>query len=64
MHTVYKLCVSSPSCQLLAEVNGLAEADDSKMIMVNSYVAFGCTNISGSGVSFHKSPCDKERQKL
>ena len=32
--------------------------------MVNSCVAFGCTNRVGSGVSFHKIPTDKERQKL
>ena len=32
--------------------------------MVNSCVAFGCTNRSGSGVGFHKIPCDKEREKL
>ena len=49
---------------LLVWVNGPAEANDSKIIMVNSCVAFGCTNRSGSGVNFHKIPCDKELQKL
>ena len=40
------LWVSSFSFQLLAEINAPAEADDSKIIiMVNSFVAFGCTNI-------------------
>ena len=61
MHTVYKRWVSSRSFQFLAEVNGPAEADDSKIIMVNSCVAFGCTNIS-CGISFHKIPYNKERQ--
>ena len=60
----YRLLVSSLSFQLLAEVNEPAEAHDSKIIMVNSCVAFGCTNRSGSGVQFHKIPCDRERQKL
>ena len=64
MHTAYKPWVSSLSFQLLAEVNGPAEADDSKITMVNSCVAFGCTNRYGSDVNFHKIPCDKERQKL
>ena len=40
MHTVYKLHVSSLSFQLLAEVNGPEEADDSKIILVNSGVVF------------------------
>ena len=39
------LLVSTLSFQLLAEINGLAKADDSKIMMVNSYVAFACTNI-------------------
>ena len=40
------------------------KADNSKIIMVTSCVAFGCTDIFRSGVVFHKIPCDKERQKL
>ena len=40
------------------------KADDRKIIMVNSCVAFGITNRSGSGVDFYKIPCDGERQKL
>ena len=35
MHTVYKLRVSVLSVQLLAEVNGPAKADKSKIIMMN-----------------------------
>ena len=46
------------------EVNGSLKAGDSKIIMVNSCGAFGCTNRSGGGVCFHKIPCDKERHKL
>ena len=42
------------SFQPLAEVTGPAEADDSKIIMVNSCAAFGA--------SFHKTPCDKETE--
>ena len=64
MHTVHNLWVSTQSFQLLVEVNGPPKADDSKVIMVNSSVAFGCTNRYRSGVVFHKIPCDKERQKL
>ena len=45
-------------------MNGPPNADDSKIIMVNSCVAVGCTNRPGSGVHFHKIPCDKERQNL
>ena len=45
-------------------MNGPAEGDDSKIIMVNSCVALGCTNRTGNGVSFHRIPCDKETQKL
>ena len=52
--------VSTLSFKLLAEVNGLTKADDSKNIVVNSCVAyFGCTNISGSSFIFHKIPSDK-----
>ena len=61
---IAKLLVSTLSFQLLAEINGLAKADDSKIMMVNSYVAFACTNIYGSGVVFHKIMCDKQTQKL
>ena len=50
MHTVHKLWVSTLNFRLLAEVNGPAQADDSKIIMDNPYVAFGCTNRFGSGV--------------
>ena len=59
-----KLWVSSLSFQLVAEVNGPAKTDDSKSINVNSCVAFGCINGSGSGVNFHNIPCDKARRKL
>ena len=41
MHAEYYLWVSTM-------VNGPAKADDSQIIMVNSCVAFGCTNRSGS----------------
>ena len=65
MHTLYTLWVSTLSFQLLAEVNGPAKADDdSKIIMVNSCVAYGCTTRSRSGVCFHNIPCDKERHEL
>ena len=64
MHTVYKLWVSSLSFKLLAEVNGPAEDDDSRIMRMNSCVAFGCTNGSRSGVYFHKVLCNKERQRL
>ena len=37
--------MSSLSFHLLAEVNGPAEADYSKILMLNSCVALGCTNI-------------------
>ena len=40
MHTVYKPYVFTLSFQLWAEVNGPEEADDSKIIMVNSGVVF------------------------
>ena len=46
MHTVYKLWVSSLNFRLLTETIGLTKADDSKIIMVNPYVASGCTNRS------------------
>ena len=46
MHTVHKLWVSSINFQLLTETNGPTKADDSKIIMVNPYVASGCTNRS------------------
>ena len=59
MHPVNELWVSTLSFQLLAEVN-----EPAKIIMVNSCVAFGCTNRSGSGVGFHMIPCNKERQKV
>ena len=62
--TVYKLWVSSLSFQLLAEVYGPAEADDNKIIMVKSCIAYNCTNISESGLNSHKIPCNEERQKL
>ena len=62
MHTVHNLWVSTQSFQLLVEVNGPPKADNSKIIMVNSFVAFG--NRPRSGVVFHKTPCDIERQKL
>ena len=39
MHTVHKLWVST-SFQLLVEVNGPPKADNSKIIMVNTCVAF------------------------
>ena len=54
MHTVHRLWVSTFNFQRLAEVNGPAKADDSKIIMVYPYVAFGCTNSFGCGdlVSF------------
>ena len=42
----------------------LHTSDDRKIIMVNSYVASGGSNISGSGVGLHMIPRDKERQKL
>ena len=45
-------------------MNGPAEGDDSKTIMVNSCVALGCTNRAGSGINFHKILCDEEKQKL
>ena len=61
IHTEYKLWVSFSA---FAEVNGPTKADDRKIIMVNSSVAFGFTNISGSGLDFYKIPCDRERQKL
>ena len=35
--------VSTLSFQLMAEVNGPVKADDGKFIMMNSYLAFGCT---------------------
>ena len=43
MQALCKVWVSTFSFQLLAEVNGPAEANYSKIIMVNSCVAFGCT---------------------
>ena len=64
IHAVHKLWVSTLNFQLLTEMNGPTKADDRKIIMVNPYVAFGCTNIFESGVGFHKIPCDKEIQKL
>ena len=64
MHTVHNLWVSTQSFQLLVEVNGPPKADNSKIIMLNSCVAFGCSNRSRSGIVFLKIPCDKERQKL
>ena len=64
MHTVHNLWVSTQSFQLLVEVNGPPKADNSKIIMLNLCVAFGCTNRSRSGIVFHKILCDKERQKL
>ena len=42
----------------------LHTSDDRKIIMVNSYVASAGTNISGSGVGFHKIPRYKERQNV
>ena len=57
-------CSLSVNSFWLQEVNGPAEGDDSKIIQVNSCVALGCTNKAGSGVSFHKIPCDTETQKL
>ena len=41
MHTVNYLRVSTLSFTLLAEQNGPAKVDNSKIIMVNSCVAFG-----------------------
>ena len=43
-------------------LNGPAKADYSKIIMVNPYGAFGCTNRFGSGVVFHKIQCYKETE--
>ena len=60
MHTVHKFWLFTLNIQLLAEVNG---PNDSKTIMVNPYVAFGCTNRFGSCIVFHKIPCDNEIQK-
>ena len=45
-------------------MNRPANAVDSKNIMVDSCVAFGCTDRSGRRVVIHKIPCDKERHKL
>ena len=64
MHAVHTHWVSTLDFQILAEVNGASKADDSKIIMVNPYFAFGCNNRSGSGVVFHKIPCDKGTQKV
>ena len=46
--------------QLLNEVSGPPEADGSNNINVSSCFAFGTANRPGSGVGFHKIPCDKE----
>ena len=64
MHTLYELWVSTLSFQLLTEVNGPAETDNIKIIMVNPCVVFGCIDRSGSGVCFHKVPCNKERNNV
>ena len=64
MDSVHTLCVSTLSFPLLVEVNGPEKADVSKIIMGNSCVVFGCTNRSGSGVVFHKFPCDKETESV
>ena len=64
MHAVHTPCVSTFNFQLLAEVNGPANAVDSTIIMANPRVAFGSTNRFGSGVVFHKIPRVKETQKL
>ena len=64
VHTLYTLWVSTLSFQVLAEVNGPAKADNSKTVIGNSYVALDCYDRSGSGVVFHKIPCDEETQKL
>ena len=40
IHTVHTLWVSTLSFQPMAEVNGLAKTDDSKIILVISNVAF------------------------
>ena len=64
MDSVHTLCVSTHSFPLLVEVNGPEKADVSNIIIGNSCVVFGCTNRSGSGVVFHKIPCDKERHKV
>ena len=61
---MHALWVSTLTFQLLAEVNELAKADDSKIMMVNPYVAYRCTNRFGSGVVFHKIPRDKRIQTL
>ena len=64
MHTV---CTRGHYSQFLAFgwVNRPAKANDSRIMMVNSCVAFSCTNKnSGKGVYSHNIPCDKERQKL
>ena len=64
IHTMHTLWVSTLSFQVLAEVNGPAKADNSKIVIGNSYVALDCKARSGSGVVFHKIPCDEETQKL
>ena len=45
-------------------MNGPAEDDDGKIIMVNSCAAFGGTNRSESGNGFHKILCNKGKQTL
>ena len=61
---MYRLWVFSRSSKLLTEINEPAEAEDSKIIMVNACAVFDCNTRSGSGVVFHKIQCDKQRQRL
>ena len=64
MHTVHNLWVYLKVSSFWFLVNRPPKADNSKIIRLNSCVAFGCTDRSRSGVVFHKIPCDEERQKL
>ena len=58
VHTLVLVSTLSLQFQFLAEVNGPAKADDSKITMMNPYVAFDGTNRTGSVVVFYKIPCD------